>query len=266
LLGAFARLLNAALSDSELVPPCSGPESLFNQPITARRSLATLSLDLKSMKEIAQTAAVTVNDVLLAVCGAGLRGYLDNRDALPSRSLTAAIPVGLARQEADAPGNRLGLLFATLGTHLQGHLPRLKAVARSTNAGKTHLDGLPEHARIAYHLVTLLPAFLHALIPSLGKPMSNVVISNIRGPERRRFLNGAMIEAICPMSAIMSGLTLNITCVGYCDRMYLGLVACPDAVADVDELASCLSAAFADIERELRRTKKPRVSRRIARR
>jgi hypothetical protein len=83
--------------------------------------------------------------------------------------------------------------------------------------------------------------------------MSNIVASNLRGPERRRYLHGAVIEAIYPLSTIVSGIGLNITCVSYCKQLLVGLVTCPEVTPDVARLASFLAPGLSALERRARR-------------
>jgi diacylglycerol O-acyltransferase len=251
---AVVQVISAAMGDgSGLVAPYTGPDSLLNSRITSRRRVAMHSLDLERIKTVAGKGAVTVNDIVLCVCGAALRRYLQGRKALPKEPLTAVVPVGLRRVDSKELGNKLGLMCVSLGSNLGRPLPRLRAVSRSSQAGKAHLQGMSERVATAYALVAMLPAYLHALNPKLGRPIGNLVISNMRGPERRRYLNGAPLEAVYPVSTIISGLALNITCVSYCGRVYFGLVGCPDVLPDVNRVALGMPAALKELERAFKR-------------
>jgi WS/DGAT/MGAT family acyltransferase len=210
------------------------------------------------MKAVARSESVTVNDVFLAVCGSALRRYLTEKRALPVRSLTAGVPVALVRSGEEASGNKLGFICASLGTDAARAKARLQAVARSMQAGKAHLRSVPDSVRGAYCLLLLLPALVNIAAPGLGRPMSNVLVSNLHGPERRRYLNGASIEAVYPLSTIVPGIGLNITCMSYCDRLSVGLVGCPDVTPDLARLASFLTLASSTTERV---PKRRRVSR-----
>jgi diacylglycerol O-acyltransferase / wax synthase len=256
---ALTAMLSAVMGDdSGLIAPCTAPRSPLNVAITPRRCIATTTLDLERLKAVARTESVTVNDVFLAMCGFALRRYLAEKRALPVRSLTAGVPVALARAGEEASGNRLGFICASLGTHAPNARVRLQAVARSMQAGKTHLRAIPDAVRGAYCLLLLLPALVNIAAPTLGRPMSNIVVSNLHGPERRRYLNGAAIEAMYPLSTIVSGIGLNITCLSYCEQLSVGLVACPDVTPDVARVASFLTLGLSAMERPLKRR---RVSR-----
>jgi diacylglycerol O-acyltransferase len=259
LCSALIAMLSAAMGDdSGLIPPCTAPRSALNVAITPKRCIATATLDLERMKAVARAQSVTVNDVFLAMCGFALRRYLAGKRALPVRSLTAGVPVALARSGKEASGNKLGFICASLGTDASNAKARLQAVARSMQAGKAHLRSVPDSVRGAYCLLLLLPALVNIAAPALGRPMSNVVVSNLHGAERRRYLNGATIEAVYPLSTIVPGIGLNITCLSYCDQLSVGLVACPDVTPDLARLASFLTLALSSMDAA---PKRRRVSR-----
>ncbi|MET0985457.1 MAG: wax ester/triacylglycerol synthase family O-acyltransferase [Steroidobacteraceae bacterium] len=254
LLDALARAMSAtAQQSSALIGPCMAPVSIFNTRITARRCVATTSLDLRVVKTIARVNGATVNDVLLAICGSALRRYLSGHRVLPAEPLIALVPVALSRADDEVSGNRLGVMYASLGSNVPRAPERLKAVARSMQAGKLHLQALPERVRGAYCVMSLVPALINLWTPALGKPSGNVVISNMQGPKERRYLNQALIEGVYPLSTIVSGIALNVTCVSYGDRLFIGLVACPDVTPDLPRLASFLSDAAHELHALSRR-------------
>ncbi|MET0657703.1 MAG: wax ester/triacylglycerol synthase family O-acyltransferase [Steroidobacteraceae bacterium] len=263
LLDALSRTLNAAAQQSSaLIGPCRAPMSLFNAQITSRRCIAASSLDLRVVKTIARVNSVTVNDVLLAICGTALRRYLSEHRALPVAPLIALVPVALSRTDDEASGNRLGVMYASLGSDVRSASARLQAVARSMQAGKFHLQALPERLRGVYCTAALAPALINLWAPALGKPSGNVVISNMHGPQEPRYLNHSLVEGVYPLSAIVSGIALNITCVSYGDRLFMGLVACPDVTPDLPRLASFFGEAAEELHTLSRaRRSKPRQPR-----
>ncbi|HSV40804.1 MAG TPA: wax ester/triacylglycerol synthase domain-containing protein, partial [Nocardioidaceae bacterium] len=97
--------------------PYSAPRSPMNVPITSDRRVSTLSLDLNRFRKLADRGDATINDVLLAVCSAGLRRYLTETDSLPERPLITNIPVSV-RSEAGAGsgGNQISWAMLSLGT------------------------------------------------------------------------------------------------------------------------------------------------------
>ena len=66
-------------------PPLVAPHTPFNKTIGPHRRWAFGSLPLAEVKEIKNAAAVTVNDVVMALCAGALRTWLSDHDALPDR-------------------------------------------------------------------------------------------------------------------------------------------------------------------------------------
>jgi diacylglycerol O-acyltransferase / wax synthase len=262
LYAAIVRLADAALGGQpDLIAPYTGPDTLFGEPVTQNRSIATQSLALQRVKAVARRTGTTVNDVFLAVCGGAIRRYLQERGTLPKASLTAAVPVALPHIGVRTCGNDVGLICASLATDLQQPLRRLRAIARTTRAGKEHLQKVPARVRTAYTILIVLPAFVHSLLPCFGKPIGNVAVSNMAGPQGRLYLNGALLEEVYPTSVLTAGCALNISCVSYHDRLYLGLVGCPDVIQHIEHMPIYMSDAFTELEAAAQRrrvfTKRP---------
>ena len=78
---------------SEAATPA--PRTSFNDRITPHRRFAFGSLSLDDVKEIKKVFGVTVNDVILALCAAALRRYLEERHELPPDPLVAMVPVSI---------------------------------------------------------------------------------------------------------------------------------------------------------------------------
>ena len=75
-----------------------GPEraTAFVGPLSQQRRVVTVDTLLADHRLVRQTHGGTVNDVVLAMCTAGLRRYLSDHDTLPDRALVASVPVPTA--------------------------------------------------------------------------------------------------------------------------------------------------------------------------
>src|SRR3546814_10914082 len=63
--------------------------------------------------------------------------------------------------------------------------------------------------------------FMAQLLSGLGghfRPMFNLTVSNVPGPDRPLYFNGAKMEQMYPVSLLAHGQALNITPVSYADR------------------------------------------------
>jgi len=248
-LSRISALLREAPIESGMAP--STP---FNVRVGPYRNFTTTSLPLGSMRLVGRKLGASANDVLLAVCAGGLRTYLKRRDALPDAPLLAGIPVSLRSSGDKSYANKVSLMRATLATDLADPIARLQAVTRSTRAGKALMG----------EVKTLIPDDLHvpglswmlqsamAVSERLGlqrmmTPASNVVISNVPGPRRPRYLLGAEMLTHHPVSIPADGNALNITVQSYRGRLDLGITACLDAVSDVEALRDDLEGSWREI-------------------
>jgi diacylglycerol O-acyltransferase / wax synthase len=79
------------------------PRTPFQTAVSAHRRVACGSLPLNDVKTIKTTFGCTVNDVVLALCAAGLRSWLDERGELPTEPLLGVIPVSVRTREQRGP-------------------------------------------------------------------------------------------------------------------------------------------------------------------
>ncbi len=250
---AVARLeLGRGPGTSDLVDPTSAPATIFNARTSRNRRLATQQYDLEQVKAIARAAGGTVNDVVMAVCGGGLRRYLDEIGERPEKPLIAFMPVNL-RPEGDAGGgNRVGVTLASMGTHLKDPEERLEAVIASTSQAKEQMRGMQQLTVLAYSGYLLAPAAaqLAAALTGVGRALPktiNLVLSNLAGPPRTLYMRGAKLEAIYPISIPVHGMALNITLESYADTLCFGFVGCRDAVPSLQRLAVYTGEALEEL-------------------
>src|SRR5262245_29493788 len=223
---ATGRTLRAAIdSSSGLVAPYSAPKCIVNSQVTRRRRIVTQALDFARVKAVSKATECTLNDVLVTLCGAALRRYLDELNELPKKSLTGGIPVGLKHQEGAKSGNSVSLVFTTLGTDVRDPLERLITIRNSMRAAKDHLMRMSDTSRNAYSVMLLLPAIAGGALGS-GRVMCNVPVSNVPGPRTRLYLAGATLEAAYPTSVLTGNVALGITCVSYDHGLFVGIVVC----------------------------------------
>ncbi len=253
LLRGLAGSASAALgmkSDPDFVSLAESPRTILNVNVTPQRRVATQATSLARLKAIGEAAGSSVNDVLLAACGAALRRYLLELNELPYKSLIASIPVALPRDEDQAGGNAISFANVTLGTDLEDARARMDVVKRSSAAGRAYLKQMSGAALINYTVLISTPQMFTRL-PGIGSrvpPIYNVIISNVPGPRQKLYFLGAEMEAYYPISALAHGQALNITVMSYAAGLYFGITACPDRVPSVQRVAVYLGEALDELE------------------
>lgn len=230
----------------------STPHTRFNVHVSQQRRLATQILGLDRLKTIAHATGTTVNDVLLAICGATVRRYLLENEALPTTSLLASVPMGLARSD-DKTGNAVAGFVVPLGTNLEAPLERLRWINRVTTRSKHELKDMSPSAQAQFALVGLSPLILGQITGLLPKipPLFNFVVSNVNLSQEPLYLMGSELEAIYPVSFLFDGYALNITLVGYNNQVAIGILGCREAVPSLQRLAVYTRDALQELEQAL---------------
>lgn len=80
-----------------------------------------------------------------------------------------------------------------------------------------------------------------------ARPVFNVILSNVPGPQQALYFNGARLKALYPLSIVTHGQGLNITSLGYGNYLHLGLTACHRIMPDVAQLAVRVRGAFEEL-------------------
>jgi diacylglycerol O-acyltransferase / wax synthase len=251
LVRALSRLMRGG--DNELIAPFAAPASVINGRITGARRFATQQYDLARLKRLAKAADVTLNDVALWLCSTALRRFLKEAHHLPGRALTAGIPVNVRPADDQEAGNAISFIMANLGTDIADPRKRLKAICASTRSAKEHLQSLPRSALTQYTMLVMAPYIL-SLISGMGgrtRPVFNVTISNVPGPDKPFYFQGAKLEAMYPISLLAHGGALNITCVSYDGKLNFGFTGARDTLPHMQRLAVYTGEALEELEEVL---------------
>jgi diacylglycerol O-acyltransferase len=227
--------------------PFSGPRTRFNQPLTPHRLYAHRSLPMAELRHVRAAFGCTLNDVYLTLVGGAVRHYLARRGELPAQPLTAAVPVSV-RCAADDPafGNATSYWFASTGSHLADPVERLRAVTASTRAARElfaardarlPLDWL-EHWGLRRLYLDGFQALGAAL---LRRPSYHVIASNVPGPRRPLFIDGARVVALHSMGPLTKQQGLNLTAWSYGEDLSVGAHACREHVPDLPVLLDSLA-------------------------
>jgi diacylglycerol O-acyltransferase / wax synthase len=235
-------------ANSAVVAALKTPRTPFNSRITRHRRLAVKVLDLPRVKAVAQSTGSTVNNVILASIGGACRRYLQEQGILPDDSLTASVPVGRDR-DPDTPNAASGFV-TPLGTATEDPIERLHQIGAVTSRGKAELLAMTPNAIDHYSVMGLLPIALGQKTDTLGllPPLFNFTVSNVVLSKQPLYLSGAKLDVIVPVSFLSDGYGLNVTLIGYTDKIALGFLGCRDTVPHLQRLARYTEEAFEELE------------------
>jgi WS/DGAT/MGAT family acyltransferase len=230
------------------------PASVLNKAISSERSYATVSLSLSEAKALAKRSGGKLNDIVLAASSGVLRRYLLDRGALPSRALTAGVPISLREEGNTDANNQVFGMICSLASDIEDPKARLEAIiAQSTKSKEmTHpmramMPHLSNVSMLGAPILVQILALLYSrsnLSDVLPAPC-NVTISNVPGPRQTLYAVGAELLHIFPVSIPAHGMALNITVQSYRDQLDFGFIAGANVVPDIRVMADMLPQEFA---------------------
>jgi hypothetical protein len=81
------------------------------------------------------------------------------------------------------------------------------------------------------------------------RPIANLVISNVPGPDFPLYLAGAELQAMFPLGPVMDGMGVNITIMSYRGTLNWGIMACPENIPRLWNLTAAIPAALDELLR-----------------
>jgi WS/DGAT/MGAT family acyltransferase len=229
------------------------PKTMFNGPITGARRFAAQSWDVDQLRKARSATGATMNDVILAMCAGSLRRYLIEQEALPNRPLVAAVPVSLAHRTGVTNregGNSVGMVLCDLATDEADPRLRLERISGSMRRTKEQLAALNPMQILALSAVVMGAPTLLASVPgfaSFAPPLFNLIISNVPGPRRPLYFNGAKLEGMYPVSVPYEGQALNMTVLSYAGKLGFGVTGCRRTVPHLQRLLTYLDESLTEL-------------------
>jgi diacylglycerol O-acyltransferase / wax synthase len=227
------------------------PRMALNEPITAKRAFAAVTLPLQALKALGKAHEATLNDVVLWLCSTALREHYAARGELPGKSLVAAVPVSLRAKGDTSADNQASMTLLSLGTNVADARKRLAQIKAATKSMKSTLSKvknvLPtDFPSIGISWLTEAASAVYKRATESDKmpAVANVAISNVPGPPMPLYLAGARMLTNYPCSIVTHGLALNITVQSYDQSLDFGMMADAKAMPDVRKLAAAVAAAF----------------------
>ena len=251
---ALIRTLKHGLMNETSALSLYAPRTMFNTTITGSRRFAAEGWPIERLRAIGKASGTTLNDVVLAMCSGAIRSYLIEHDALPDSTLVSMVPVGLNAKRSNTAagdgGNSVGAVMVKLGTDLDDPAARLASIHRSMQTGKEALGSMSQLQILAMSALGMAPSIVTPMLRMQGiiRPPFNLIISNVPGPKKTMYLNGAKMTGTYPLSIPINGMALNITCNSYAEDMDFGLTGCRRSVPHLQRLLGHLDNELTALE------------------
>ncbi len=233
------------------------PPSILNKAISSERSFAGVSIPLGRAKAVAKQAGGKLNDVVLAVSSGVVRRYLLEQGALPSKSLTAAVPISLREEGNTDANNQVFGMICSIASNVDDPKTRLETIIEQSAKSKEMSHPLralmPQIQNVSMLGAPILVQVLALLysrsnLSDVLPPAANITVSNVPGPRQTLYAAGAELQHIFPVSISAHGIALNITVQSYRDQLDFGFIAGANIIPNVQKLCDMLPDEFAALE------------------
>jgi WS/DGAT/MGAT family acyltransferase len=232
------------------------PDTRFNSIVSPQKMFDARAFSLADIKAVrAAVPGSTINDVILTVCGGGLRRYLQHHDELPDEPLVAWVPINARRDNAsdpDAPGNNVTAMTAPIYTNVEDPIERLTCIQHATQQSKAAKSGLS--ARLMTNLSKHVPASTQVIASRLvlragmKARLCNLFISNVPGPQVPLYMNGALQVGSYGMAPLVDGMGLFIATPSYNGQVTFNVTSTREIMPDIDFFVDCLEQSLNDLK------------------
>jgi hypothetical protein len=210
-----------------------GDSTSIDRIVGEGRRLALVQTSYRTVRRVARATGTSVNDVLLAVTGAGVRRLLVSRgEQVHGITIRTYVPVSLRRRlRGPQHGNEIGQMAVPLALGETDPLERLEQVAAETRARKA----VPRPALGSVFRGRWVAKLLLKLVIA---QRVNVTTASIPGPRRLTFLAGAPVLEVFPVLPLVGNEPVGVGAVSYADTFNIGIAVDHDAVPDLEVLAA----------------------------
>jgi WS/DGAT/MGAT family acyltransferase len=234
------------------------PVTIFNKPLSEKRLFAMHRWSLDKFTTVRRAAGLTFNEIGLTLLSGALRRYLDERDALPDKSLVCNVPVAI-KTETGTTGNAVLAMWVDIGTQLEKRSDRIESISADVESGKRLLTEVQE-AATAGQGVQLPSLMMRSMGMSLGSslvnrynpPPGNVAMSSVPVPAGEITVAGAKAESLYGMPMILHGQAVSTTISTYQDDVVLSILCCEEALPDPERLLAYMEQELDEMSAELK--------------
>ena len=238
-----SRALAEIIVRDELI---GAPRTSLNVPIGGKRRLGVIEVDLDELKRIKRELGGTVNDVVLAAAGGGLRELLLARgEELPEQGLRAMVPVNIrSAGEHLALGNRISSLFVHLP--LTEDDPRRRYELQMEEAETLKSGDQALGASAITDLTGHAPPVLHSFLARslFATRLFNLTITNVPGPQFPLYAFGSRMLSVWPLVPLAASHAIGLAIFSYDGKAFFTVNADFDAVPDLDVLVDGIASSI----------------------
>ena len=225
------------------------PEVPLNVPIGSHRRFEWVRGDLAQFKRIKGVLGGTVNDVVLAVVGGGVRRWLHSRGVrTEGMELRAQVPVSIRTDDKRGHlGNQIAVVRGPVPVYVDDPVKRLEIVRRSMEGIKQSKQALGAEVISRFNDFAPPTLLAQAARVNFSTRLFNLVVTNVPGPQIPLYVLGRELEDIFPVGFLPPNQALFIAIMSYNGGINFGLLADYDEIGDVAVVAEGIEASVAEL-------------------
>ena len=244
----------AGLTKNAISLPFTAAHTPLTGSVTAKRGFTTASLPMDRVNHLRKITRNTLNHIALTCLDGALHRYLEYIGNPTDATLTITMPVSLRREDAKAGGNQIGLVTTQLAPKTDDPVIRLRDVGVSLQAVRNQIDDSPASSIQTYSLATngLAQLFASTNASEILPALSHTIVSNVPGPRKALYLEGAELIEWYPVSTLGPGHRLNVTMFSYNGKLDFGIIAASDYLPDLNILGRYIYEEFEELEKVIK--------------
>jgi WS/DGAT/MGAT family acyltransferase len=224
---AMGRLLG---SYAERLPPTP-----LNGSVGPRRQVEWFEMRLEELREIRKRLGCNLNDLVLGLVTGAVRDLFLRRHTSPDGfDFRVSAPVSTrAESEREPMNHRVSNWILRLPIDEPDPLAQVRAIRDVTELLEESRQALAAELMLA--AADWTPSFVLSLgARALAGPLPvHLMVTNVPGPQRPLYLNGAEMLAVYPLVPLMPHTGLGVAVFSYNGRLFWGLNADPDLLPDL---------------------------------
>jgi len=226
----------------------------LNKKVSSKRISDNVRISFATVRDLRQgLKQVTTNDILIGICAEALHCYLKDHKALPKAPLIALSPISVRSTSLHyKSGKQLTASLFSLITHEEHPIRRIRKIHAMATSSNHYDDAISAH-----RLTELVPTNMAALsarvyseflLAQKFKPMFNLPIINIPGPQFPLYFEENELVSLACSSPLFDGIGLTITILSYNGNYDINCTYCPDRFTGSKPFSDYLKEATARIE------------------
>ncbi|MFE2999020.1 wax ester/triacylglycerol synthase family O-acyltransferase [Nocardia sp. NPDC059246] len=230
------------------------PDSPLNTRTSRNRRFEVVRTELEDYRKIRKRFDCSINDVILAVVTGALRNWLLSRGQVLTEAdaLRAVVPMSVYADGPNGelkPAGEVTSMLVDLPVGEPNPVIRMEHIKHATEPHSRHQLGV--RARTLMHMAGFAPASLHAMsvrsASTFAEHTFNLVITNAPGPQQPMYIGGARMLEMYPVSPLLRFQALSIGLTSYDGRVFYGLTADRDAMADIAVLTASVHESMEEM-------------------